>query len=73
VANGRAVATWDLKEGGDVAYTAPIPPRAKPGQTVIIEFRVEHPVSPYQDGMSQDKRQLGFGLAGFRFDEKTTR
>jgi hypothetical protein len=36
----------------------------------LIQFHIEHPVSPHDNGMSQDDRKIGLGLAGFRFDEQ---
>lgn len=73
IANGRVAATWDVKEGENLEYSAPILPRSTPGHPIMIQFRVDHPVSPHQDGLSQDNRKLGFGLAGFRFDEQKTK
>jgi hypothetical protein len=69
-ANGLPVATWNLKEGGDSEYTAAIPPRSTPDQPILIEFQIDHPISPRQNGSGPDDRELGIGLVGFRFDEQ---
>ena len=69
-ANGQLVATWDVKEGPAADYTAPIPPRSTSAQPILIEFHVEHPISPSEQGLGADNREIGFGLSAFRFAEQ---
>jgi hypothetical protein len=69
LANGHPIATWDVKEGVESEYSAAIPPPSPPAQSVFIEFHVDHPISPRQQGLAPDPRELGFGLSAFRFDE----
>ncbi len=74
LANGSPVAIWNLKEEDkDSEYTVSLPRSLVPDRSVFLEFRVEHPVSPRQDGLSADDRPIGMGLAGFRFDEQRVR
>jgi len=68
VANGNPVATWELSENSVDEYKAPIPARLDPNQPMVIEFHIQHPISPRQDGFGADDRKLGFALSQFRFD-----
>jgi len=68
-AEGRVVATWDVKEGPPAEYTATIPPRSSASQPILIEFHIDHPSSPSEQGRGADPRKLGLGLSAFRFDE----
>jgi hypothetical protein len=66
LANGRAIATWDVR--ADAAeYDAVIPPLSR-DQPLIIDFHIDHPVRPQQHHGGEDARELGFGLSSFRFD-----
>jgi hypothetical protein len=69
VADGRAIANWDVKEGGPSEYKALIPRLPDSARSLTIEFHVDHPMVPSKLGMSPDSRELGFGLTAFRFDE----
>lgn len=66
---GRVVATWNVKEGPPADYTATIPPRSNSSQPILIEFHIDHPASPSEQGRGADDRKLGLGLSSFRFDE----
>ena len=69
-ANGIPVATWNVRESDNSEYTAAIPPRSQPDQAIRIVFHIEHPITPRQDGLGPDDREVGLGLAAFRFDEQ---
>ncbi len=69
-ADRRVVATWDISEGAAGEYTAAIPPRSTSAQPILIEFHVDHPISPSEEGLGPDTREIGFGLSAFRFDEQ---
>jgi hypothetical protein len=66
-ANGNPVATWDLSENSVDEYRAPIPVPSNPDQPTVIEFHIQHPISPREDGLGADDRKLGFALSEFRF------
>ena len=68
VVNGTPVARWSFAPGvGDVTQRALIPAEvAALRSPATITFRVEHPISPADAGMSGDTRQLGFGLVQLR-------
>ncbi len=68
LADGHEVATWDVKEGAPADYTATIPPRSTSAEPILIQFHVDHPSSPTEQGRGADDRKLGFGLSAFRFD-----
>lgn len=68
-AEGRVIATWDVKEGPPAEYSATIPPRSSSSAPILIELHIDHPVSPSEQGRGADPRQLGFALSAFRFDE----
>ena len=71
LADGRPVATWDVKKGSwEAEYVAAIPAPSSRSQSLFLEFRVEHPIRPQEQGMSSDTRELGFGLSAFRFEER---
>ena len=67
-ANGQQIATWDVKEPIS-HYQATIPASPDPNRSVLIEFHVEHPISPSEINAGKDWRKIGFALCGFRVDE----
>jgi hypothetical protein len=70
LADGHQVATWDVKEDAPADYTAIIPPRSTSAESILLQFHIEHPASPTEQGRGADDRKLGFGLVAFRFDEQ---
>jgi hypothetical protein len=67
-ANGQQIATWDVKEPIS-HYQATIPASPDPNRSILIEFHVEHPISPIEINAGKDSRKIGFALCGFRVDE----
>jgi hypothetical protein len=68
VANGRPVAIWDLNENSFGEYKASIPAPSNPDEPMVIEFHIQYPISPREDGLGADDRKLGFALSEFRVD-----
>jgi len=69
IADGQPIAVWNVKEGTESEYSASIPPPAVPTRKLVVEFQVDHPISPKEDGLGPDPREVGFGLSAFRLEE----
>lgn len=68
--NGQKCADWkfvDADESHHYTFTCQLPPSAKSEQ-VWITFQISDPRSPYECGVSNDKRRLGLGLISVSFE-----
>jgi hypothetical protein len=70
-ADGDVIATWEVEDGAVAEYSATIPARSVLDQTIPIDFHIDHPTSPMEEGRGGDGRKIGFALIEFRFDEQT--
>jgi len=69
LANGQQIATWDVKEPIS-HYQATIPASQGAMRSILIEFHIEHPISPTEIHVGNDPRKIGFALCAFRVDEE---
>jgi hypothetical protein len=67
LANGRRVAAWTFAVGGPAEKTIRLS-LPSPKRHFIIQFRSNAPKSPFELGVSGDRRKLGLYLSSLRID-----
>jgi len=68
-ANARQVATWIFGDHSEVTREIRLSmPAAR--RVVVLRFRHANPRSPYQIGLNQDQRPLGFFVLGLRLESR---
>lgn len=69
-ANGQPIATWDVVQDRDVAYSAVIPAGLASHGSLVIDLKITDPVRPSDVMGNGDTRLLGFFLSKFRLDQE---
>jgi hypothetical protein len=70
LANGRKVATWTFARSRRMTKTIRIASRF-PKRVFVVSFRHAHPASPFDLGLNEDRRQLGFFVSSLRIGAAT--